>query len=114
MFTYRVVMCKSNLPGDQYLVDKEFGKMSEAIDFVQGNYGEWGLVFTIYDYPIRLEYIPKIIMQRACTYVHMVDSEQINTMREYEYMKEHPIYSEMVRIYDEFKDAMGIQEWQYA
>ena len=108
---FRVVMCKSNLPGEQYLVDKEFKKMSEAIEFVQEQYGEWGLVFTIDDYPIRLEYIPKTIFHRVCSYVHMVDSEQINTMKEYKYMKEYPIYSEIVRIYDEFKDAMGIQEW---
>jgi len=98
---YKVVLCGSNLPGDQHLVDKTFKKMSEAIGFVQENWDNFGLVFTIH----------KFFGVMTCTYVHMVDSEQINTMKDYKEMVQSPIYKEMVRIYDEFKDAMGIQEW---
>ena len=35
----------------------------------------------------------------------------INTMKNYKEMTKEPIYKETVCIYDEFKDAMGIQEW---
>ena len=110
---YKVVLCGSNLPGDQELVEKTFKKMSEAIDYVQERWADcgFGLVFTIHDYPVLCEGTKEYINERVCTYVHMVDSEQINTMKDYKYMAKEPIYKEIVRIYDEFKDAMGIQEW---
>ena len=98
---YKIVMCSSNLPGDQYLVDKTFDNMGDAINYVQERYMEWGFVFTIHEY----------FGVNTCTYVHMVDSEQVNTMKDYKYMCNEPIYKETVRIYDEFKDALGIQEW---
>lgn len=98
---YRVVLCGSNLPGDQKLVEEKFTKMSDAIGYVQERWNNFGLVFTIHEF----------FGVRTCTYVHMVDSEQINTMKDYSEMIQVPIYKEIVRIYDEFKDAMGIQEW---
>lgn len=108
---YRVVLCGSNLPGDQKLVDETFKKMSDAIGYIQEHWDNFGLVFTIHDYPVLCEGTKEYINERVCTYVHIVDSEQINTMKDYSEMIQVPIYKEIVRIYDEFKDAMGIQEW---
>ena len=108
---YRVVLCGSNLPGDQRLVEETFKKMSDAIGYVQAHQDYFGLVFTIYDYPVLCEGTNEYIDKRVCTYVHMVDSEQINTMKDYKDMAKESSYKEVVRIYDEFKDAMGIQEW---
>ena len=98
---FKIVMCRSNLPRDQYLVDETFDSMGDAINYVQERYMEWGFVFTIHE----------CFGVSTCTYVHMVDSEQVNTMKDYKYMRNEPIYKETVRIYDEFKDALGIQAW---